>query len=205
MSVQRLGCKSRPPGRPLLCHANRSPYGWALCYTVDVAGGQGGAFIRRLWGVRIMKPATSDKRLITVLRWIARVWSLIIAGVVLLIIVMPDENVSGPVPLIEWVEVGLVGVAAVALLLAWRWEAAGALIALVVGGRPGCRVPPRPGHLVPRDGQYGPADADLCRACGVVSALLVSVTRAIGAGRSCGPGHSGLSGVGWGSRACGKP
>ncbi len=78
-----------------------------------------------------MKPTTSDKRLITVLRWIARVWSLIILGVVVLIAVTPDPNVVGPVPVVEWVEVGLVGVAAVGLVLAWRWEATGALIALV--------------------------------------------------------------------------
>lgn len=53
------------------------------------------------------------------------------AIVAVVIAITPDPNIVGPVPLIEWIEVGLLGVAVVGLMLAWRWEAAGASLALL--------------------------------------------------------------------------
>ena len=37
-------------------------------------------------------------RLVTILRWVARVWSVLIFVIALLVIVVPDPNVVEPVP-----------------------------------------------------------------------------------------------------------
>jgi len=69
---------------------------------------------------------TSVKPIIlTILRWIARIWSILIFIVVLLVIIIPDPNVVKPVPLTDWVELGFYGLATLGLLLAWRWEGLG--------------------------------------------------------------------------------
>ncbi len=62
-------------------------------------------------------------------RWIARIWS----GAVLALVVvqlMFRSPTSEPLPAVDWFLVGLWGAAVVGLLLAWRWEAGGALLTL---------------------------------------------------------------------------
>lgn len=77
-----------------------------------------------------MTETTENRRWVTVLRWAARLWSLALLGFFVLVIFIPDPSLVGPVPVSEQVELGLYGVALLGLLLAWRWEALGALIAL---------------------------------------------------------------------------
>ena len=69
-------------------------------------------------------------RIVTIIRWIARVWSVLIFLVALLIVVAPDPYVVQPVPLTDWIELGFYWVSILGLLLAWRWEGLGGAIAL---------------------------------------------------------------------------
>ena len=70
---------------------------------------------------------------LSVLLWVARVWSLLIAVVALMIVLVPGEEpgTSSPVPLAEFIALGAYGVAALGLLLAWLWEPVGAVITIL--------------------------------------------------------------------------
>lgn len=74
---------------------------------------------------------SSAPRLITVVRWIARVWSLLLLAAVVLMALTPDPNIVDPVPVTDWIELGFYGLALMGLLLAWRWEALGGAVALI--------------------------------------------------------------------------
>lgn len=78
-----------------------------------------------------MSTEKAVSRYIKVMRWIARLWSLLALAVALLVIFMPDPYATGePVPLRDWFLLSLWGVAILGLLLAWRWERAGSLITI---------------------------------------------------------------------------
>jgi len=77
-----------------------------------------------------MSSLSVNPHIMTIIRWIARVWSILIFVVALLIIVVPDPNVVQPVPLTDWIELSFYGVAILGLLLAWRWEGLGGAIAI---------------------------------------------------------------------------
>lgn len=68
---------------------------------------------------------------IRILRWTARIWSLILFIMALVIVFSPNPYATGePIPLSEYVLLGLWGASIAGLLLAWRWEKLGALIAI---------------------------------------------------------------------------
>ncbi|MGA9532727.1 MAG: hypothetical protein WBR18_08445 [Anaerolineales bacterium] len=67
-----------------------------------------------------------------VARWIARVWTLLLAGFALRMTFTPDPMITEPVPLQDYFLLSLWGLAIVGLLAAWRWERAGAWITLGV-------------------------------------------------------------------------
>jgi hypothetical protein len=77
-----------------------------------------------------MTSSNSQRRTVTILRWVARVWSIPILIITVLIIIAPDPNVVQPVPLTEWIELSLFGLAILGLLIAWRWEGLGGILAL---------------------------------------------------------------------------
>jgi len=79
--------------------------------------------------------SSAHLRAVTIVRWIARIWSVLLCAIALLVIIVPDPYAVKPVPLTDWVELGLYGVALVGLLIAWRWEGLGGAIAVagVVG------------------------------------------------------------------------
>ena len=78
-----------------------------------------------------MKNKTLLPRKILILRWIARVWSLVILAFALIIIFSPDPYATGePIPLTTYVLLGLWGLSVVGLMVAWLWERLGALIAI---------------------------------------------------------------------------
>jgi len=64
------------------------------------------------------------------IRWIARGWSLLVAGFVVFMILSPDPYATEPVPAEDWLLLGFWGVAVLGLLIAWRWELQGAVITL---------------------------------------------------------------------------
>ena len=70
-------------------------------------------------------------RIVTTIRWVARVWSILIFVVALLIVIAPDPNVVQPVPLTDWIELGFYWVSIIGLLLAWRWESLGGATAII--------------------------------------------------------------------------
>lgn len=64
------------------------------------------------------------------LRWIARVWSLMLLVRGLIQVFLPDKYAVYPLPLTELIEMGFYGLALVGLLLAWRWEGIGGWLAI---------------------------------------------------------------------------
>jgi hypothetical protein len=64
-------------------------------------------------------------------RWIARIWSLLLAAFASLMVLTPDPTITGPVPLEDWFLLGLWGAAILGLLIAWRWQTFGAVFAMV--------------------------------------------------------------------------
>lgn len=69
-------------------------------------------------------------RTILILRWIARVWSILVSALALMMAFSPDPHQVAPVPLEDWFLLSLWGAAVVGLLIAWRWELVGALLTL---------------------------------------------------------------------------
>jgi hypothetical protein len=82
-----------------------------------------------------MNSSSNNPRTLKIIRWIRRGWSILILVTVLLIIFMPpaDQNqgVANPVRLIEIFELGSYGLSVLGLVLAWRWEMPGAVIAIL--------------------------------------------------------------------------
>ena len=64
------------------------------------------------------------------MRWIARIWSILLFVVALLTIFVPDPNAIEPVPVADWLLLSLWGVAILGLLVAWRWELVGGIITI---------------------------------------------------------------------------
>jgi len=69
-------------------------------------------------------------RSVKIVRWIARIWSILVFTVTLLEIVTPDPNATEPVPAADWFLLSLWGVAILGLLVAWRWELVGATVTI---------------------------------------------------------------------------
>jgi hypothetical protein len=69
-------------------------------------------------------------RSVKITRWIARLWSILVFVVALLIIFTPDPYATEPVPAADWFLLSLWGVAVLGLLVAWRWELVGGIITI---------------------------------------------------------------------------
>jgi hypothetical protein len=67
-----------------------------------------------------------------IVRWIARIWSMLVLAFVLFRILIPDPYATEPVPVVDWFLLSLWGVAVLGLLVAWRWELVGGIIAIVM-------------------------------------------------------------------------
>jgi hypothetical protein len=81
-------------------------------------------------GDETMSETPAVPRSAQTIRWIARIWTSILLAVVVLEIITPDPYVTEPVPAADWFLLSLWGVAILGLLLAWRWEVAGAAAAI---------------------------------------------------------------------------
>jgi len=75
------------------------------------------------------RPKTGS-RSATVIRWIARVWSLVLLAIVLLMLLTPDPNATEPMLAEDWFLLGLWALAFLWLLVAWRWELVGGILAI---------------------------------------------------------------------------
>jgi len=71
-------------------------------------------------------------RFLAILRWVARIWGLLTFLAVVMVAIGPDSQAAAyPTPLIEWILLALYPLAALGLLLAWRWELPGGLLAVI--------------------------------------------------------------------------
>ena len=77
-----------------------------------------------------MSNVNAVSRSVKIIRWIARIWSILIFVVALLRIFVPDPSVTEPVPALDWLLLSLWGVAILGLLIAWRWELIGGIITI---------------------------------------------------------------------------
>jgi hypothetical protein len=66
----------------------------------------------------------------TIIRWIARIWGVLVFALALVIIFTPDPYATGPVPAEDWFLLSLWGLAILGLLVAWRWELAGGILTI---------------------------------------------------------------------------
>lgn len=69
---------------------------------------------------------------VKILRWIARVWSLLTLILALVVALSPDPYAVTPISLREFFMLSLWLVAILGLVLGWRFERLGALIALII-------------------------------------------------------------------------
>lgn len=67
---------------------------------------------------------------VSIIRWVARGWSILALLVALLIVFTPDPYATSSVSAIEWFILSLWGVAILGLLVAWRWEFLGGVITI---------------------------------------------------------------------------
>jgi len=77
-----------------------------------------------------MSIAYAVPRSVKIIRWIARIWSILIFAFALLRIFTPDPYATEPVPAADWFLLSLWGVAILGLLVAWRWEFVGGIITI---------------------------------------------------------------------------
>jgi len=77
-----------------------------------------------------MNTVNPKSRSIKITRWIARIWSLLVFALAILIVSTPDPYTTEPVPASDWFLLSLWGVAILGLLVAWRWELLGGIITI---------------------------------------------------------------------------
>jgi hypothetical protein len=77
-----------------------------------------------------MSTTSTLPRSAKIFRWIARIWSIVVFGVALFIVITPDPYATEPVPAADWFLLSLWGVAILGLVIAWRWELAGGIITI---------------------------------------------------------------------------
>jgi len=78
-----------------------------------------------------MKSNTNILKRIKIMRWVARVWSILtfLFGLILFVSLIIDAS-NEPPPSIYWLLFGLWFAAVLGLILGWRWERAGGIIAV---------------------------------------------------------------------------
>ena len=77
-----------------------------------------------------MSPVNTLPYSVKTIRWIARLWSILVFIVALLTIFTSDSHATEPVPVRDWFLLSLWGVAIFGLLVAWQWEVIGGIITI---------------------------------------------------------------------------
>jgi hypothetical protein len=67
-----------------------------------------------------------------ILRWIARIWSILVTAFLLLIFFEPDSGGPGPIATVDVFLLSLTGLALLGLFVAWRWELVGGIFTLAM-------------------------------------------------------------------------
>jgi hypothetical protein len=81
-----------------------------------------------------MTDTSMGSRSVTILRWIARLWSIPVFVLTLLIVFGQDTTISSPetVPAEDWFLISFWPAAVLGLGAAWRWERAGGIFTIAV-------------------------------------------------------------------------
>ncbi len=77
-----------------------------------------------------MSAASVVPRSAKTVRWIARIWGLIVFAFAVIRVVTPDPYATEPVSATDGFLLSLWGVAILGLLVAWKWELAGGIITI---------------------------------------------------------------------------
>ncbi len=78
-----------------------------------------------------MENVRSSSVIVSVMRWIARVWSVLILLIALPMVISTDPYLTEPIPLTDWVILGFYLVSYLGLVIAWFWEALGGAVAIL--------------------------------------------------------------------------
>ena len=66
------------------------------------------------------------------IRWIARLWSVLVTLATLIIFLSPDSYGSGPIAAVDKFLLSLILLALLGLLIVWRWELVGGIFTLTI-------------------------------------------------------------------------
>jgi hypothetical protein len=78
-----------------------------------------------------MNPSKAVPRSVKIIRWAARIWSLLAIGMGLLMLI-PDSESAGPIAPVDIFLLSLTGLAMLGLLIAWRWELTGSIFTIAM-------------------------------------------------------------------------
>jgi hypothetical protein len=79
----------------------------------------------------LMNSPPAVSRTIKIIRWIARIWSIVLFSFALLVLLTPDPYATEPISAQDFFLLFLYGIAILGLVIAWRWELVGSMIAIV--------------------------------------------------------------------------
>lgn len=79
-----------------------------------------------------MNTSNIAPRSVKIIRWIARIWSILVTIFVLLIFFEPDTGGPGPIAAVDVFLLSLTGLAILGLFIAWRWELVGGIFTIVM-------------------------------------------------------------------------
>ena len=79
-----------------------------------------------------MTTADTLPRSVKIIRWTARIWSILATVFLLMIFFRPDEGISEPATALDQFFTGLVWLALLGLFIAWRWELVGGIFAIAM-------------------------------------------------------------------------
>jgi hypothetical protein len=85
-------------------------------------------------GVMKVMNSQTVPRNAAILRWIARLWTIPVFALTLIMIFSPDPNMdsSAQIPFADWFLLSFWAVAVLGLALAWRWERAGGTLTITI-------------------------------------------------------------------------
>jgi hypothetical protein len=78
----------------------------------------------------LMNSPSFVSRSTKIIRWVARIWSIMLLSFAFLVMLTPDPYATEPISAQDLFLLSLYGVAILGLIIAWRWELVGSMIAI---------------------------------------------------------------------------
>ena len=79
-----------------------------------------------------MTTANPVPRTVKIIRWTARIWSIVVSAGAILIFFSPNSLAAGPILPVDIFLPSLVGVNFLGLFIAWRWELVGGIFTIAM-------------------------------------------------------------------------